>query len=383
MTAPIVIVGGGLAAGSAVTELREAGYDGDVVVLAEEHHPPYERPPLSKAVLRGEKDPESAYVHPTEWYAEHDVVVRTGTRVSAIDPSAATVHTDIGETAYSALLLATGARVRTLPIRPTDEVEVHYLRSLDDSLALHQRLGPDRRLLVVGAGWIGMEAAASARQLGTEVTVVDPAEQPLVAVLGPEIGARFAAVHRDHGVDLRTGTALDHLDGGRALLTDGTWIEVDTVLVGVGVVPNDDLARESGLPVDNGVLVDAGLRTEVPRIYAAGDVANAVHPVLGERIRVEHWQNAVSQGKAAAHALLGEHVEYADLPYFFTDQYDLGMEYFGHIGAGGFDDLRIEEGSSEGAFTASWSRDGRVVAAMHVNEWDRSDEIRARVGQPN
>jgi 3-phenylpropionate/trans-cinnamate dioxygenase ferredoxin reductase component len=379
MSDPIVVVGGGLAAGSAVTELREGGYDGDIELFADEHHVPYERPPLSKAVLRGEKPAESAYVQPASWYAEHDVVVRTGAHVDSVDPTAQTVSTDGRETKFSSLLLATGARVRTLPIEPTDQVEVHYLRNIDDSAALHARLGPDRHLLVVGAGWIGMEAAASARELGTTVTVVDPAEQPLLAVLGPEIGARFAAVHRDHGVDLRTRTALDHLEGGEAILTDGSTIPVDTVLVGVGVVPNDDLASEAGLRVDNGVLVDSRLRTDHPRIFAAGDVANALHPLLGERVRVEHWQNAIGQGKTAAHAILGEPVSYADLPYFFTDQYDLGMEYFGYIGSGGFDDLTVEPGKTDDAFAAYWSREGRLVAAMHVNQWDRSDELRDRV----
>lgn len=378
MTAPIVVVGGGLAAGSAVTELRDAGYDGDLVVLAEEHHVPYERPPLSKAVLRGEKPVESAYVHPSSWYAEHDVVVRTGSRVTAIDPVGQTVSSEVGETPFSALLLATGSRVRTLPIEPTDRIEVRYLRSVDDATGLHDRLGPDRRLLVLGAGWIGMEAAASARQLGTAVTVVDPAEQPLLAVLGPEVGARFAAVHRDQGVDLRTRTALDHLDGGDAVLTDGSTVPVDTVLVGVGVVPNTELAEAAGLRVDNGVLVDSHLRTDHPAIYAAGDVANALHPVLGERVRVEHWQNALGQGRTAARALLGHPATYDDLPYFFTDQFDLGMEYFGHLGSGGFDELRLEDGT-DGAFAAFWTRGDRLVAAMHVNQWDRSDELRDRV----
>jgi len=379
MSAPIVVVGGGLAAGTAVTELREAGYDGDVVVFAEEPHVPYERPPLSKGFLAGEKTAESTFVQPPEWYAEHDVVVRTGARVTAIDPENDIVSTDVGDTAYSALLLATGARARTLPLASTDEAEVHYLRTLDDSTRLRARLGPGHRLLVVGAGWIGMEAAASARGLGTEVTVVDPAEQPLLAVLGPEVGQRFAAVHREHGVDVRTRTALDRLEGGTAVLTDGRELDVDTVLVGVGVVPNDELAREAGLATDNGILVDAGLRTARPRVYAAGDVANARHPVLGERIRVEHWQNAIGQGKTVAHAILGEPATYTDLPYFFTDQYDLGMEYFGHIGAGGFDELRLEAGKSDDAFAAYWSREGRLVAAMHVNEWDRSEELKERV----
>jgi NADPH-dependent 2,4-dienoyl-CoA reductase/sulfur reductase-like enzyme len=379
MSAPIVIVGGGLAAGTAATELREAGYDGDLVLFADEPVVPYERPPLSKDLLRGEKDAASTYVQPADWYAEHDVVVRTGTRVTVLDLDADTVHTDHGETPFSSLLLATGARPRTLPLQGTAGIEVRYLRSLADAEALRGRLGPDRRLLVVGAGWIGMEVAASARQVGTSVTVVEPHEEPLLTVLGPDIGARFAAVHRAHGVDLRTRTSLDHLADDRAVLTDGSSVEVDTVLVGVGAVPDDDLARAAGLDVDNGVLVDAGLRSSHRRVFAAGDVANALHPLLGERIRVEHWQNAIGQGRAAAHALLGEDVAYSEVPYFFTDQYDLGMEYFGHPGSAGFDDLRIEPGPSDDAFAAFWSRQGRVVAAMHVNEWDRSKELKQRV----
>ena len=377
MTAPIVVVGGGLAAGTAVTELREQGYDGDLVVLAGEAHVPYERPPLSKGYLTGEKAAESAYVHPPDWYAEHGVDLRTGVRATSLDPEAHSV-TAGGETlTWSRLLLATGSRPRRLALEPTDEVAVCYLRTLDDATALQARLGAGRRLLVVGGGWIGMEVAASARQLGTEVTVVEPAEQPLLA-LGPEVGARFASAHRKRGVDLRTGTGLDQLAGSTATLGDGTAIEVDTVVVGVGVVPDDELAKEFGLAVDNGVLVDAGLRTSHPDVFAAGDIANAEHPLLGERVRVEHWQNAISQGRSVAHALAGEQVSFDELPYFFTDQFDLGMEYFGHVGRAGFDDLRIE-GEDPESFACFWSRDGRLVAAMHVNQWDRSDELRDRV----
>lgn len=379
MTAPIVIVGGGLAAGTAVSELRDLGHDGDVVVMTEEPHVPYERPPLSKGFLVGEKDAESTYVQPPGWYAEHGVDLRTGAKVIGLDPDAHTVHTEAGATtAYSSLLLATGARPRRLDLEPTDEIEVRYLRTLDDAHRLRELLGDGRRLLVAGGGWIGMEVAASARVLGTTVTLVEPAAQPLLAALGAEVGARFADEHRARGVDLRTEVGIDRLDGGVAVLSDGSEVEADSVVIGVGILPNDDLARDAGIATDNGVLVDAGLRTSHPDVFAAGDVANIEHPVLGEHVRVEHWQNAIDQGRAVARALLGETVSFTDLPYFFTDQYDRGMEYFGHVGRAGADRLEVEEGES-GAFASFWWRGSRLVAAMHVNQWDRSDELRARV----
>ncbi len=377
MNAPIVIVGGGLAAGRAVTELREAGHEDEVVLFAGEPEVPYERPPLSKGYLQGQESRESTYVQSREWYDEHNVDLRLGEPVEALDLNEKTVRSSRGATPFHRLLLATGARPRTLDLHSTDEIDVRYLRTLPDSTGLHERLGAGRHLLVLGAGWIGMEAAASARTLGTTVTVVEPAELPLLAALGPEVAGRFAEVHRAHGVDLRTGTSLDRLEGATAVLSDGTHVQPDTVLVGIGVVPNVSLAEDAGLYVDNGILVDAGLRSSHPSVFAAGDVANAEHPVLGERVRVEHWQNAISQGVAAAHALLGEPVAYADLPYFFTDQYDLGMEYFGH--ARGADDVQLEPGDTDDAFSCWWRRDGRLVAAMHVNEWDRSDELRERV----
>jgi len=381
MGAPVVIIGGGLAAGTAVTELREQGYDGELVVMAEEAHPPYERPPLSKGLLQGRKTPESAQVHPAGWYAEQGVDLRTSTRAAWLDVERHTVTTQAGDVVpYSSLLIATGARARRLPFEPRKGLAVRYLRTLDDALALRDAIGEGRRLLVVGGGWLGLEVAASARQLGTTVTLVEPAPQPLLGVLGPEIGARFAEVHRAHGVDLRTGTQVDHLNGGTVFLTDGTELDVETVFVAVGAIPNDDLARAAGIAVDRGILVDAGLRTSAPDVFAAGDVAHAEHPVLGERIRVEHWQNAIGQGRAAAHALLGEAVRFGDLPYFFTDQYDLGMEYFGHVGAAGFDRLDVEDGA-EGSFAAFWHRGDQLLAAMHVNQWDRSDELKARVEQ--
>lgn len=372
--APIVIVGGGLAAGRAVTELRDAGNDEEVILFAAEPEVPYERPPLSKGYLQGEKSRESTYVQPLDWYAEHNVDLRLGEPVESLDLHGRTVRSHRGTTPFDRLLLVTGARPRTLGLSRTDEIEVRYLRTLADSTALRGRLGPEHHLLVLGGGWIGMEVAATARTLGTTVTVVEPAELPLLAALGPEVATRFADAHRAHGVDLRTGVGLERLDGGAAILGDGSRVEPDTVLVGVGAVPNDDLARAAGLAVDNGILVDAGLRSSHPAVFAAGDVANAEHPVLGRRIRVEHWQNAISQGRAAARALIGEPVSYAETPYFFSDQYDLGMEFFGD--SQGADDVRLE---GDDTFSCWWYRDGVLVAAMHVNQWDRSDELRERV----
>ncbi|WP_310526393.1 FAD/NAD(P)-binding oxidoreductase, partial [Nocardioides sp.] len=314
------------------------------------------------------------------WYADRGIDVRTGTRVERIDLGGKVVDAAGASQPFDRLLIATGAQPRTLPLTPTEHIDVAYLRSLDHARRLRERLGSGSRLLVVGGGWIGMEVAATARERGVEVTLVEPAAQPLLTVLGPELGQRLAKVHRDHGVDLRTSTSLESLQGGRARLSDGSEIDVDTVLVGIGAVPDAALATAAGLDVDNGILVDAGLRSSHPDVFAAGDVANHAHPLLKERVRVEHWQNAVSQGKAAAHALMGEDVVYDDLPSFFSDQYDLGLEYFGHPGSAGPDSVRIEDGSSgPDALIARWYRGDVLVAAMHINEWDRSKELAEQV----
>jgi 3-phenylpropionate/trans-cinnamate dioxygenase ferredoxin reductase subunit len=386
--APIVLVGGGLAAGTTAAELREQGYDGPVEIYTDEPHLPYERPPLSKGYLLGAEPAEKATVNTAEWYAEHGVEVHTGTRVESIDPSAHTVRVGGADKPYRGLLLATGARPRHLALADDSGAPITYLRTLDDATALREQLSEGRRIGIIGGGWIGLEVAAAGRGRGAEVVVLEALEQPLVRVLGAEVASIFADVHRKHGVDLRTGVQVESVattDAGIAVGIAGAEpVTVDHLVVGVGVAPVTDLAEAAGLRIDNGIRTDTHLLTSAPDVYAAGDVANADHPVLGRPVRVEHWDTAIKHGKVAAANLLGGS-EVADaLPYFFTDQYDLGMEYVGNSGPDGFDRVEIEGDVPGLNFRVWWLRkeDGgeRVVAGMHVNDWDAIDEVRARVG---
>jgi NADPH-dependent 2,4-dienoyl-CoA reductase/sulfur reductase-like enzyme len=359
----VVIVGGGLAGAKTAEALREQGYTGPVTLLAAEDELPYERPPLSKGYLMGKDAFDKAVVHPEEWYAEHDVDLRRGVRATAIDRAAHEVELEDGtRLPYGALVLATGSEPRTLPVPGAEPLT---LRTHADSDRIKATFGAGRRLAVVGGGWIGLEVAAAAREAGTDVTLVEAAEQPLLGVLGPEMGSVFAGLHREHGVDLRLGS------------TDLSGLEADAVVVGVGVRPRTELAEAAGLDVDNGVLVDASLRTSDPDIYAVGDIANHDHPVLGRRVRVEHWANALNQPATAVAAILGGSAAYERLPYFFSDQYDLGMEYVGH--ATGDDTARVvTRGDVEKReFVAFWLDDhDRILAAMNVNVWDVPDEVR-------
>jgi len=381
----ITVVGGGLAAASAVEELRTQGYDGDLTVFAAETYPPYHRPPLSKAVLLGEKEPESAIVHDAGWYAEQRVDLRLGEEVRELDLAGGSLSTPTGTHGFDRLLLAMGAAPRRLPAADGSGARVAYLRTLDDSRALRAALVAGGRVVIVGAGWIGLEVAAAAATAGCTVTVVETASLPLLRVVGARVAEIFADLHRAHGVDFRfdarVGDVAATADGGvRLKLGDGAVIDGDLLVVGVGVEPRVGLAERAGLTVDNGVLTDATLRTSDPRVWAAGDVANHAHPVLGRRIRVEHWDTAIEQGKAAARNLLDAAEEYQRLPYFFTDQYDLGMEYVGSVGPEGFDEV-VLRGDPGGTFAAFWMRGGRVLAGMHVNDWDAIDPIRALVGE--
>ena len=384
MSGHIVVVGGGLAAGTTVTELREGGYDGPITLITEEPHAPYERPPLSKDLLLGKAGPDDALVHEEKWYADHDITLRTGTRATAIDLSAREVHVGDEAIPYDELVLATGSRARRLALADDSGAPVTYLRTLEDSLALKERLVEGTRIGIIGGGWIGLEVAAAARENGAEVTLLEALDQPLLRVLGDEVAAIFAGVHRAHGVDLRTGVHVTGIersgDGATVVLAEGNPVHCDLLVVGVGVEPVVEPAGAAGLTIDNGIRTDAHLRTSDPHVWAAGDVANADHPTLGRPVRVEHWDTAVKHGTVVAANLLGQDTVHDALPYFFTDQYDLGMEYVGSPGPDGFDRV-VVRGDTEGpAFTAWWLRGDEVVAGMHVNDWDAIDEIRRVVG---
>ena len=385
----VVVVGGGLAGGKTVEALRENGYDGPVTLVAAEPHLPYERPPLSKGFLAGDDERDSVFVHDEPWYADHDVALRLGEAVTAVDSGAHEVQTSSGERLpYDRLVLATGSQPRRLDLPDLDDTHrerVLYLRTLDDSERLKGWLREGVRLAVVGGGWIGLEVAAAARNAGVEVTVVEMDSLPLQRVLGPTIAAGFAQLHRDHGVDLRTGVSVEGVtaagEGLQVALSDGSTVDADVVLVGIGIVPDTALAEAAGLDVDNGVVTDAQLRTSDPDVFAVGDVANAEYPAVGRRLRVEHWASALNQPAVAARAILGHDDTYDLLPYFFTDQYDLGMEYHGI--ADPQRDRLVVRGSLDGAYVAAWvGDDGRVVAAMHVNSWDDSDAVKGLVGKP-
>ena len=380
-----VIVGGGLAGAKAVEALRDNDFGGRIVLFCEEDHLPYERPPLSKEYLAGKKSLSDFTVHNSDWYRDHDVDLRLGVRVSSLDPAGHTVGLPDGTTiSYDKLLLATGSASRHLPIPGSDAAGVHYLRTFGEAASLNSVLAEGSSLAVVGAGWIGLEVAAAARQRGVDVTVVEAAKQPLMAALGETVGEVFATLHRDHGVDLRLDAQVEEIPSAQDKATglklcDGSTVAADTVLVAVGAKPNVELAEQAGLSMsDGGVAVDASLRTSDPDIYAVGDIAAAEHPLFGVRIRTEHWANALKQPAVAVAGMLGRPGEYDELPYFFTDQYDLGMEYAGH--APSFDRVVFRGDVAGREFVAFWlDGDSRVLAGMNVNVWDVLDDVKALI----
>jgi 3-phenylpropionate/trans-cinnamate dioxygenase ferredoxin reductase component len=379
---PYVIVGAGLAGAKAAETLRAEGFDGPVVLIGDETEVPYERPPLSKGYLLGKEPREGAAVHPVEWYDEQRIDLRLGTPVTAVHPAEHEVELDGGERVrYAKLLLTTGSLVRPLDVPGGDRVRT--LRKLPDSDGLKEALARGGRVVVVGGGWIGLEVAAAAREYGAEVTLIEALPQPLARVLGEEIGAVFADLHRAHGVDVRLNSGVKEISDAGVTLPDGATVPADLVLAGVGIRPDTRLAEQAGLAVDNGILVDASLRSSDADIYAAGDVANVDNPAFG-RIRVEHWANALNGGPAAAKSMLGQDVVYDRVPYFFSDQYDLGLEYSGWSPPGTYDRVVIRGDLPGREFIAFWLSEGRVLAGMNVNVWDVTDPIQAlaRRGTP-
>ncbi|GLI28153.1 ferredoxin [Agromyces rhizosphaerae] len=380
-TGRVIIVGGGLAAARAAGAAREAGHDDELVLVAGEPLLPHERPPLSKGYLQGSDAADVIFPHDAAWYAGHDVDVRTGSEAVGLDTDARELTLASGERlAYRRVLVATGARARRFTGPGAGLDGVHHLRTLAESTALRDAIsGGDRRVAVVGAGWIGLEVAAAARSYGNEVTVLGHGEVPLAREIGPELGAVFQSLHREHGVDLRMGADVVGVRGDGAasavVLGSGEEVPADVVVFGIGAVPNVELAASAGLAVDDGVTVDAHLAASAPGVFAAGDVASIFSPTLGTHLRVAHWGNADASGTAAGRALAGERVTYDEIPYFFTDQYDLGMEYSGYGSLAEGAELVVRGDLAAREFVAFRVAGGRVVAGMNVNVWDVNDQV--------
>jgi len=405
-----VIVGAGLAGAKAAETLRSEGFDGSVILLGAEPHRPYERPPLSKGYLLGKEERESAFVHSADWYAEHDVDLRSAVTVTAIDRAARTVTASSATSTsealsdtitYDKLLLTTGAYARPLDVPGAALDGVHYLRTVGESERLRAAFASGARVVIAGAGWIGLETAAAARIAGCPVTIIERDPTPLWATLGPELGEVFGGLHREHGVEFRFGETVTQLlptaqaelppdsapyspnvearHVGAVVTSGGATLPADVVVIGIGAVPNDGLAAAAGLEVSGGVVTDASLRTSDPDIYAAGDVARSFNPLLGRQLRVDHWSNALNGGPAAAKAMLGQDISYDRVPYFFSDQYDLGMECCGLPSPGSYDEV-VYRGDVPGReFIAFWLFGGRLVAGMNVNVWDVTDDIQSLI----
>jgi 3-phenylpropionate/trans-cinnamate dioxygenase ferredoxin reductase subunit len=382
----IVIVGASLAGATAAETLRSEGFTGELVLIGSENELPYERPPLSKGVLLGKDEPVSAQLHDQQWYDDHSIDLRLGTTATALDTAAKTVTTDDGRTTpYDELLIATGSRVRRLDVPGGDLPGIHYLRTAADSQALTDAYASKPRVVVVGAGWIGLESASAARERGCEVTVIEPQSTALASVLGEQVGELFAELHRRHGVRLLFGTGVEGFEGTGKVTgvrtSSGEVVPAELVVVGVGVQPNTELAAEAGIEVapredGSGIVTGPDLKTSAPGVFAAGDVVRWDHPLLGRSVRVEHWSNAKDSGAAAAKAMLGQDVAHDAIPFFFTDQYDLGMEYAGDVPRGTSYQVVLRGDPASGAYLAFWLDDDRhVLAGMHVNTWGAIDGI--------
>ena len=382
---PIVIIGGGLAAARAIEAIRETDQETPVVLVGKENRLPYERPPLSKGVMLGNDEEDVAFTHPREWYDDNHVELRLGIAADRLDTGAHRLTlSDGSEVTYGKLLLATGSGLRKLDVPGTDLADVFYLRSMTDSEKIKARLVAGSDVVIIGGGWIGLEVAAAARHHGAEVTIIEPQPTPLFGVVGEEVGTWFADLHRKHGVDLRLGEGVERLEGEDGKVTTvvtsgGDRLPADTVIIGVGIRPNVRLAADAGLDVDNGIVVDEALRASTDDVYAAGDVANWYNPTLGTRLRVEHWANAQDGGYAAGQSIAGQEVHYGPIPFFFSDQYDIGLEYAGYVPRGTETEVVLRGDPASNEFMAFWvvpeGEGVRVLAGMHVNVWDTIDAV--------
>jgi 3-phenylpropionate/trans-cinnamate dioxygenase ferredoxin reductase component len=376
-----IIVGGGMAGAIAAQTLREEGFDGSITLLSQEPNLPYERPPLSKDYLQGNADRDSIFVHPESWYAEHAVELSLGGAVTSLDPAARTVATTTGtQLRYDKLLLTTGSKPRRLDLPGADLDGVYYLRNVEDSERIKIKFSSAKRAVIIGGGWIGLETAAAARAAGLDVTILVSGDLPLQHVLGSEVAPIFAELHRSHGVDLRYRTTAVELTGRHgtvtgAKLSDGSPIDADMIIIGIGAIPRIELAAAADLKIDNGIVVDEHLRTSDPDIFAAGDIAHAYNPRLGRHTRVEHWANARRQGAVAAKSMLGQDALDLRPSYFFTDQYDLSMEYTGDIGPAGYDQVIFRRHADTGQLIVFWLYEQRVQAGMNINIWDVAEDI--------
>jgi 3-phenylpropionate/trans-cinnamate dioxygenase ferredoxin reductase component len=365
----VVVVGGGLAGGSAASTLRQEGYDGRVVIVGAEEHPPYERPPLSKEFLRGEQSFEEGYLRPPAWYPENDVELRTGVRAERVDPGAKEIELKGGERlAYDMALLATGARNRRFPIPGLDLEGVMDLRTVGDSERIRAAASGGGRVAVVGMGFIGAEVAASLRSLRVDVATIEPSETPLFRIVGPEVGRVVESFHRDHGVEMHFGETVDRFEGSsrvEAVVTkSGLRVACDFAVVGVGVQPNVEIAEGSGIAVDNGIVVDSTLATNAPGVWAVGDVARHDHPVFGP-VRIEHFDNALKMGPAAARNMLGAGAAFDDPHWFWSDQYEMNLQMAGF--APSWDQLVFRGSLQDRSFTAFYLSDGVLRSALSVN----------------
>jgi 3-phenylpropionate/trans-cinnamate dioxygenase ferredoxin reductase subunit len=383
-----VLVGGGLAAAKAIEGIRESDRDGAVVLVAEEDRLPYERPPLSKSVLKGEEPMDTAFTHDRDWYTEQAVALRLGSPATQLDAEKHELTLADGAVlAYERLLLATGSSPRALKVPGAELDGVLYLREMQESEALKERLTDGARIVIVGAGWIGLEVAAAAREAGCAVTVVEPQAAPLLGVMGEQVGAWFADLHRSHGVEFRLGEGVERIDGNTSVsgvvTKSGDTIPADAVVVGVGITPNTGLADAAGIATDNGIVTDPALRTSAEGVWAAGDVANWRSTALGTNLRVEHWANALDGGLAAGRSMAGQDVTYDPIPFFFSDQYDIGLEYAGYVPRDSDAEVVLRGDPSSNEFMAFWvvpdAQGVRVLAGMHVNVWDTIDDVQRLV----